>query len=130
MHAACEDGFTANVTVASTPMRKGVHRIDITLDGTELGCAFELPPKVASADGSILGTCQPGLAVIVRPQPSGKVEESITVMGTPKSVGITESVDGQPVFEQFATPVYQVAHPGGPGCEPSCRRATAHWVTR
>jgi hypothetical protein len=111
-------------------MRKGVHRIDITLDGTELGCAFELPPKVPTADGSILGTCQPGLAVILRPQASGKLEESITVVGTPKSVGITESVDGQPVFEQFVTPVYQGSHPGGPGCEPSCRQATAHWVTR
>jgi hypothetical protein len=67
------------------------------------------------------GTCAPV---------AGQLAESINVQGMPKAVGITQFLEGKLLFEHFVTPVYEIIRPNGPGCEPTCRRARAHWTLR
>gem|GEM_PF-6511489 len=149
----CEDGFTATVLVSKTSIPNGLHRVDVTVDGTELSCAFEYPPKTPSSDPILEAECQPGLKLTLAPATtcspgqrasgagSGPCErigeqlaESITVKGTPRAVGVTQSVEGRPVLERFFAPVYEAihpnGHPNGPGCDRSCRQASASWTLR
>jgi hypothetical protein len=151
----CEDGFTATVLVSKTSIPTGLHRVDMTVDGTELSCAFEYPPKAPGSDPILEAECQPGLKLALAPattcstgqRASGagpgpgpcvrigeQLAESITVKGTPRAVGVTQSVEGRPFLERFFAPVYEVinpnGHPNGSGCDRSCRQASASWTLR
>ena len=145
----CEDGFTATVLVAKTSIRNGLHRVDVLVDDSELSCAFEYPPKTPSPEQVLEAECQPGLKLTLAPATtcspgqrasrpgSGPCErineqlaESITVQGTPKAVGVTQSVEGRPVLERFFAPVYAAIHPNGTGCDRSCRQASTSLTLR
>ena len=57
-----------------------------------------------------------------------RVREDLTVAGTPAHVTVTQWAGNTMVFQQTATPAYQINYPNGPECNPGCRQATATWT--
>jgi len=142
----CEDQFTATVTVTSSAVPAGTHTVVVTADGTSSSCTFTFPPQNLAAGDNAAAQCPAGLAVIVGatevctttqndqvaashcdPVP-GQFTEEISVMGSPTSIRVEQSVGGTVVLDKSAAPAYQTNEPNGPGCGPICHQAAADWT--
>jgi hypothetical protein len=142
----CEDQFTATVSVTASAVPAGTHTVVVTADGTSSSCSFTLPPQNLAAGDNAAAQCPAGLEVIVGatqvcmttqsgdvtashcdPVP-GQLTEQISVMGSPASIRVEQSVGGTVVLDQSATPAYQTNEPNGSGCGPICHQAGADWT--
>jgi hypothetical protein len=141
----CLTQFTAGISAAEASLPAGTHRIDVTADGALLSCTFAFPLETLPGGGLVSPRCSPGLAASVGsavectevitssakslrcvPIPD-QIQESVQVTGTPSLVTVEQSVGGIAILQRSATPVYENSQPNGPGCEPICRQASAHW---
>ena len=141
----CIDQFSATIEAASASLPPGAHRMDVTADGTTLSCTFSVPVEPLPAGGLPAPACSPGLMLFVGPAvtcttvQSGtaqgqrcdpipdRVQERLSVAGTPTTITVTQWAGATMIFQQTATPTYQLSRPNGPECEPICRQATAAW---
>lgn len=59
---------------------------------------------------------------------AGKFDELVTLVGSPTTVHVTQTVGGATYLDETATPTYATTRPNGPSCEPVCSQATLTWV--
>jgi hypothetical protein len=83
--------------------------VEVDIDGRKVTCT---PQQTESTCGSD-----------VRIAPSGRLEEVVTVTGTPSRVNVVLSSGAQRSFDLS----YSASRPNGPGCDPICRQASASW---
>ena len=142
----CQAQFHATVTRPDGTFPSGIHKIDVTADGTLFTCTFTFPLEILPSGGTADPSCPVGLTVDVVPATScttnstdaadtlqctaipGRFVELITVAGIPVHVRVQQSVDGNAVLDETALPSYQPIQPNGPGCEPICQQATQSWT--
>lgn len=151
---ACTDQLRITVTGEQKAFPPGFHRIDVTVDGTELSCGFTLP---AATPGETLRTisaeCQPGLTTDVGPATTcttthngasvsqtcspvpGRIKETIRLAGMPKLLTVTQVASAgsgahaeHPILERSDTPRYGLLQPNGQGCDPICHQAMVDWT--
>lgn len=141
----CQSQLTAVVSASIASLPAGTHRIDVTADGAMSSCTFTFPLETAPGGGLVGPQCSPGLIGFVGPAQQctpfttgdakglrcvplpDQVQESIQIVGTPSMVAVEQSVGGVVILQRSATPAYADNQPNGPGCEPTCRQATAEW---
>ena len=141
----CIDQFSAVIEAPSVSLPAGAHRLDVSADGTTLSCTFALPVEPLPSGGLPAPACAPGLMLVVGPAVTcttfedsaskgrrcdpvpDRVQERLTVAGTPTNVTVTQWAGDTTIFQQTATPTYQVSRPNGPECEPACRQASTTW---
>jgi hypothetical protein len=141
----CQNQFAATVTAASASLPSGIHRIDVTADGMMLSCTFAFPLETPPSAGTTSPECSFGLTAFVGPAVTctafenggakglrcdpipDQFQESLQIAGTPALVNVEQSVGGAVILQRSATPVYRDNMPNGPGCEPTCRQASAAW---
>ena len=142
----CQDEFRATVATASGAFPSGMHKIDVTVDGVVISCAFAFPLATLPSGGTASPSCPTGLTVDVLPATictssdtdaaktiqcapvSGRFVEQIAVLGKPVQVGVQQSIDGTGILDQTVTPIYQSSQPNGAGCAPTCQLATETWT--
>jgi hypothetical protein len=139
--ACCFDAFTATVRAGLVPFPAGVHVVDVTADTVTQSCMFTFPAERLTPGALIQQRCAPSLTISVEalcPAPNIvscapsliKNVETIMVDGTPAQVHVRQTVSGNLILDQSATPAYVPFQPNGPGCDPICQEATAAWTLR
>jgi hypothetical protein len=56
---------------------------------------------------------------------AGEFEEYVLLPGTPSSVRLQQSADGNVLLDQTLTPTYKIDQPNGASCGPTCHEASA-----
>lgn len=118
-----------NVQVAkSTPWPAGDYQMTFDVDGTVVACTGALP----------LRACEQGPSLVCDPAGRVQVTESGCALPPEQHGWGDVHVDGEPARVQLTIrhgdtvlhtadvrPTYTTSQPNGPGCEPTCRSATA-----
>jgi hypothetical protein len=136
----CVDGLSVAGGLPAEHATAGSHRFTLELDGTSHVCTAELTGPIVSP---IEGTCDGELGLRLSPVTEmvemegpvpgtvgvtfrlpGQYEWTLEVFGTPAQVHIVHTHDGVTVLDQTTSPTYANHQPNGPGCEPTCRRAS------
>jgi hypothetical protein len=141
----CVDQFSATIEAASASLRPGDHELDVTVDEAWLSCRFSIPVEPIPMGGLPAADCDHVLTLFVGPAVTcttfddgavkgqrcdpvpGRVQERLTVTGTPTYVGVRQWAGDTLIFTQMITPIYELTRPNGPECEPTCRQASATW---
>jgi hypothetical protein len=139
----CADGFAVTVTVDATMVPAGTHTLNVTADGTPVSCTFTFPPPGARFGTIVSANCPKGLSLsfalaqtcmIVQTGTgsanecqavAGEFEEYVLLPGTPSSVRLQQSADGNVLLDQTLTPTYKIDQPNGASCGPTCYEASA-----
>jgi hypothetical protein len=151
----CNDELRITVTAEEKAIPSGFQRIDVTIDSTEISCAFPLPPATAGETmRTISAECQPGLTADIGPATlctttrtgnsvsqtctpiPGRIKETLHIVGMPKLVKVTQVVgagagerkEDRLLLERSDTPRYGLMQPNGPGCDPICHIAVLDWT--
>jgi len=134
----CTDELTATLHDATGGLPAGKQVLTVTANGTTLTCSFTLP----RAGGAGAETCPKGLTVtIVQAQScettgagatctpiADQFQEKVTLVGSPTTVMVSQTVDGKSYLAETATPTYTTTRPNGPNCAPVCSQAMVEWV--
>jgi len=107
----CSDELRITVTAEEKAIPSGFQRIDVTVDDTEISCAFPLPPATADETmRTISAECQPGLTADIGPATlctttrtgnsvsqtctpiPGRIKETLHIVGMPKLVKVSQVV--------------------------------------
>jgi hypothetical protein len=139
----CADGFAVTVTLDATMVPAGMHTLNVTADGTSVSCTFTFPPPGASLGTIVSAGCPNGLSLSFAPAQTcmivqtgtgsanecqavaGEFEEYLSLPGTPSSVRLQQSADGNVLLDQTLTPTYKIDQPNGASCGPTCHEASA-----
>jgi hypothetical protein len=143
---ACSDQFEATVIASSTELPAGAHTLTVTTEAGTLSCSFVVPFETLPGGGTAVPQCESQLSVfvglntvctetvtaearILRCDPiPGQLKESISILGTPTSVSVQQSVGGTMILDRSVTPTYKENRPNGPECDPLCRQARVEWT--
>lgn len=106
----CSDGVGIDLL---GPMDPGVYTFEITADGDTWTCTYELDAEFPCDDDSFVWLAElsdDGWTLGVRG-------------GTPKTVDVRLSLDGDVLVETTLEPVYETFSPNGERCGPTCTSA-------
>ena len=143
----CQDEFRATVATASGAFPSGMHKIDVTVDGVVISCAFAFPLATLPSGGTASPSCPAGLTVDVLPATictssdtdaaktiqcapvSGRFVEQIAVLGKPgKTPGVQQSIDGTGIWNRAGAGMFDQANLTARVVHPLSQLATATWT--
>ena len=119
----CQDQFSAGVSSVNGQLPSGMHRVELLVDGVTMMCTFTIP---LPGGGTGQPTCPAGMNVLITPAADAQVE-IITISGAPGQVHAWQYVDDVAILDAAVAPTYHDNQPNGPGCDPTCRQASASW---
>jgi len=141
----CNDQFSATIEAPLASLPPGMHRLEVIADGTTLTCTFSVPLEPPASGGWPDPVCSAGLSLSVGPAVMcttfetdaikgqrcdpipDRVSEHLYFSATPTQVAVTQWAGDTMIFQQTATPTYQVSYPNGPDCGPACRQGSVTW---
>ena len=132
----CADGWS--LTLREADGSAPTHVVELDIDGEHVVCppvslaarfatcsesvTLQLSDEVmceekTSSNGDRMQTCTP----------TGRLEETVFVNGTPAEVVVALSDDGTVTDERTFEPDYETTQPNGPECGPICHQASDRW---
>ena len=133
----CQD--QASITVRCPDGNTPPLSVELDLDGRRVTCPA---PMARTAGGSAcddpsvrvahreLSDCtesRSGTSVSLTCVPNGKLEQVITIVGTPRRVGATLTADGTVAGQRSFDMTYLTVYPNGPDCDPGCKQRSEVW---
>jgi hypothetical protein len=133
----CQD--QASITVRRPDWNPPPFAVELDLDGRRVTCPAPMARSaggIACDDPSVrvahreLSDCtesRSGTNVSLTCVPNGKLEQVITIVGTPKRIVATLTADGAVAGQRNFDMTYTAVYPNGPDCDPGCKQRSEVW---
>ena len=116
----CQD--QASITLRRPDGKTPPLSVELDLDGRRVTCPA---PMARTAGGQACDDVN--VQVEHRELSDGKLEQEITIVGTPKRVGATLTADGAVAGQRNFDMTYMTVYPNGPDCDPGCKQRSELW---